>query len=823
MISKTTLNLRKLLPDIPDCDDNCVAILIDKIAGFDGIITVHLQSKVKDAELLEIEFETSQYSESDIIAMALKAGEEITENVGHLLVELDYITHPQQASTVNLSLNNKDGIYEAEAGANGQIRVEFDRKKLSESVILKELQKFDTNISIISSCCHNGHDDHTHDHKIHTNEVTQKATLFSRITSFLKEDTDLVFAILSGVTLTTGWLISFFDLAPYNWSLSFFILAYFFGGYYTSIDVYHSLKNKKFDIHLLMLIAAIGAATLGAWAEGALLLFLFSLGHSLEHYAMGKARKAISALSDLTPKTALVKRDGNQISIPIDDLKKGDLIIIKPGERSPADGFVVSGNSSMDQAPITGESVPVDKYPVNNPEVYRSSEITIPAEHQIFAGSINGDDLLEVEVVSTPQDSTIARVIKLVREAETQKSPTQRFAERFERWFVPAILIFVSLLLFAWVIIDESFSESFYRAMAVMVAASPCALAISTPSAVLSGIARSAKLGVLVKGGGPLELLSEIDTIAFDKTGTITEGNPIITHIYPAQNTTQEELIGYAVAVEEKIDHPIARAIVRDARKLLSPGFQSPVIASVKSISGKGIKATSGDNEIRIGNSALFYDQLSSEITAKNEELMDQGKTTMIIKKNDQFLGIIGLMDVPRSAAKDVITTLRSQGIQSMIMISGDHQKIADQIGTSIGLNSSKGGLLPQDKAQIIRSLTESGAKVAMVGDGVNDAPAMAHATVGIAMGAAGSDVALETADIALMGDDLSKLPLALRLSKATRNIIKQNLFISLGMIAFLVPVTLVGYATMGIAVLLHEGSTLVVVLNALRLLRFKE
>jgi len=396
----------------------------------------------------------------------------------------------------------------------------------------------------------------------------------------------------------------------------------------------------------------------------------------------------------------------------------------------------------------------------------------------------------------------------MVSEAETRVSPTQKFTKRFERYFVPSVIATVVVLLFAPFVIDEPFSESFYRAMAVLVAASPCALAIATPSAVLSGVARAARGGVLVKGGGPLESLGQLDAIAFDKTGTLTEGEPRITDVRAAQGVEESELLRIAIAVEDLSKHPLAKAVVRDGREKLNDGVYVPEATNLKSITGRGIQAE------------VEGSPLPDAIRESVESLESEGRTTMIVRYGGRYLGVIGLMDTPREAAKRTISRLRELGVKRMIMISGDNQQVADAVAKAVGLDEARGDLMPEDKVAEIKKLN-SEAGVAMVGDGVNDAPAMASASVGIAMGAAGSDVALETADIALMADNLDHLPLAIGLSRATRSIIRQNLWMSLGMVAFLVPATILGL-DIGPAVALHEGSTLVVVFNALRLLAYQ-
>ncbi|OOQ57347.1 heavy metal translocating P-type ATPase [Mucilaginibacter pedocola] len=635
-------------------------------------------------------------------------------------------------------------------------------------------------------------------------------------------NTELIFAIICGVALGTGWGLHFIKNLPDWVSLSCYIIAYFFGGYFTAKEAVETILKGGFEIDFLMLVAAIGAAILGSWLEGALLLFLFSLGHSLEHYAMGKARKSIAALTDLAPPTALVIRDGKQTEVRIEELQLGEIIVIKPNTKIPADGVVVKGEGSVNQAPITGESVPVDKQPVSDPEKDYRSEKSIKAENRVFAGTINGGSALEVKVIREAKDSTISRLVKMVNEAEKQKSPTQLFTDKFEKFFVPAVLILVAGLCFAFLVIDEPFSKSFYRAMSVLVAASPCALAISTPSAVLSGVARAAKGGVLIKGGRPLEDLGELKAIAFDKTGTLTEGKPKLTQVIPLDKNTEQEVLETVIAVERLSDHPLAQAIVVGGMERLKKNHKIPEAKNVKGITGRGVQAEIGSEKILIGNKALFAKGLPDELKKQVEDLEKAGNTSMLVKLGNDFIGILALMDTPRKEAKQVIAELKALGIKKMVMLTGDNQQVAEAVAKEVGVTDAWGDLMPEDKVSSVQKLDRSEKKVAMVGDGVNDAPAMAKSTVGIAMGAAGSDVALETADIALMGDKLESLPFAIGLSRKSRGIIKQNLCISLGMVAVLIPLTILGIASIGPAVIAHEGSTLLVVFNALRLLAYK-
>ena len=640
------------------------------------------------------------------------------------------------------------------------------------------------------------------------------------------ERLEMLFALTCGAMMTTGWLISKGAVDPWV-PRAFYVVAYGLGGFFALGETWRSLQRRRFDIDFLMIAAAVGAAFLDKWAEGALLLFLFSLGNGLEHFAMGRARRAIEALAALAPESAHVRRPGGLEVVPVAELVRGDVVVVKPNERMPADGFVVKGVSSVDEAPITGESQPVDKEPVTDPPSALQQGDKVAPEHRIFSGTINQSGLLEVMVTRPSAESTLSRVVDMVREAETQKSSTQRFAETFEHRFVPAVLSLVCLLMFAWVVLDEPFSASFYRAIAVLVAASPCALAISTPSAVLSGVARGARGGVLFKGGGPLESLGELGAMAFDKTGTLTEGKPRLIDVVPWEGASAEELLRAAIAIEDLSDHPLAAAVVRDGKAQLQaadgPSLAIAEATDLRSITGRGVTAMVEGERVYVGKGKLFQEvegpSMPEALLERLTALEADGRTTMVVRRGDRYLGLLGLMDTPRATAAGTIRQLRQLGIGRMIMISGDNQQVVDAVAREVGLDEAWGDLMPEDKVKAIQELRQKSG-VAMVGDGVNDAPAMAHATVGIAMGAAGSDVALETADIALMADELRHLPFAVGLSRQTRRIIRQNIWISLGMIAFLVPATLFGLR-MGAAVLLHEGSTVVVVFNALRLLGY--
>ena len=825
MSDNIELELPIVLPNVPDAEDSCVDRLSESLQQREGVLQAHVVTAENgEPDRLCVHYDPEVLTLPRIRQLAKSLGTEITDHYGHLVWGVEGISHPRRARTIAKGLRRLDGVVEAEVSAAERIRVEYDRSETGEEEIRTLLLSMgvqpigsvidarDLSEEVIEeegSPEEHGPEEHDyeegqgHDHE-----------------GIFGEKSELIYSIIAGVCVAVGFGLSFAGVTGWiPWGL--YVGGYVFGGYYTVREAIDTLRVGDFEVDFLMLVAAAGAAALGKWLEGAFLLFLFSLGHALEHYAMGRARRAIESLAELAPDTALVRRDGEEREVSVDDLRVGDTVIVKPNERIPADGFVTDGESAVNQAPVTGESVPVDKAPVDNPEEIESPR-QLGEAHRVFAGTINGSGVLEVQVTKRSGESTISRVVQMVTEAEAEKSPTERFTDRFERIFVPSVLGVVVLLLFAWIPLEETFAESFYRAMAVLVAASPCALAIATPSAVLSAVGRAGQGGVLVKGGGPLEQLGRLGAVAFDKTGTLTEGEPRVTDVRPYDGTVEEELLRTAVATEQLSDHPLADAVVRYGREHLD-GRPLQNATDLESITGRGIRASLGGVPVYIGKDALFDEidgpSLPDALRETVESLESEGRTTMIVCKGETYLGVIGLADTPRQGAADAIDRLRRVGIRRMVMISGDNQRVVDAVAKELGIDEARGDLLPDDKVDTVRRLRKE-EDVAMVGDGVNDAPAMANATVGIAMGAAGSDVALETADVALMADELGHLPFAVGLSRQTSRIIRQNLWIALGMVALLIPATLLGLQ-IGPAVVLHEGSTLLVVGNALRLLRY--
>lgn len=821
-MEKTQINIDILLPDVPDEKDLCVHRIIDMLQQKRGIDKVHIVNGTNDAKAqLCFHYNPDVVRIEEVEEMARKAGAEITEKYGHLFLEVRGVRHPRHARLLESKIGARKGVVSVSISGTGFIKAEFEKSLTTRNDLVKVINK--SGLRIVSSDeTHEPEEPsakkHRHDEKSHQHDDHDHAHAM-----FLGERTELIFAITSGVFLAIGFGLSFVAAVPYWVSIAAYVVAYLTGGFFTTQEAISGISRGRFEIDFLMIVAAIGAAFLGSWAEGALLLFLFSLGHSLEHYALGKAKKSIEALSNLYPKTALLKTPDGLKEVMVEDLQVGQHIVIRPNSTIGADGVVVHGASSVNQAAITGESMPVEKLPFPEKITSQTRLASIDEHHQVFAGTINGNQTLEVYISKIAADSTLSRLIKMVNEAQTQKSQTQHFTERIERYYVPLVLILVVVLLFAFVILEEPFSSSFYRAMAVLIAASPCALAISTPSAVLSGVARAARGGVLIKGGRPLEELGSVRAIAFDKTGTLTKGKPDLTGVYPLGNETEESFLEMVVAVEKLSDHPLAAAIVKGGEQRLKRKVDPA--RNLKAIIARGIEADYANDHVYIGNPALFEErniEVPQEVKKRVAELEADGNTTMLASRAGRLAGIIAMKDTAREEAFESLERIKGMNIQHMVMLSGDNQNVADSIARETGLTEAYGNLMPEEKVEAIERLRQKYGSVAMVGDGVNDAPAMAKSNVGIAMGAAGSPLALETADVALMADNLANLPFAIGLSKKSKSVIRQNLIISIGMVFILIPLT-IGGLPIAPAVIGHEGSTMVVVLNALRLLAYKK
>jgi Zn2+/Cd2+-exporting ATPase len=576
------------------------------------------------------------------------------------------------------------------------------------------------------------------------------------------------------------------------------------GGAYPVSRAWSALKLRTFDMNVLMTVAVLGAVAIGRWSEASAVVFLFALAQHLETRSMDRARNAIRALMDLTPPEATLIRSGGESRVPVNEIALGERLRIRPGERVPLDGRVVSGSSDVNQAPITGESLPVDK---------RTGD-------EVFAGTINGRGALEVSVTRLVRDTTLARIIHLVESAEAQRAPAQTFVDRFARWYTPAVIAlaaFVAIVppLAGW----GAGSAWIYRALVLLVIACPCALVIATPVAVVSALAASARQGVLIKGGLHLESLAQIEGLAFDKTGTITRGVPSVVEVVTTDGASVEDVLRLASAVDRQSEHPVADAIVRRA---LEAGIPVPPATSFEARPGLGASGRVGGDEILVGCRRLM-DESGVSLASVETALAVQtasGRSVVFVARCRRLLGVVALADTPRETAADVVEMLHRIGIRHIAMLTGDAPAAAHAIARAVGVDDVRAGLLPEDKVQAIAELKAAWGRVAMVGDGVNDAPALAAADVGIAMGVAGSDAALETADIALMGDELAKLPFAIRLSRATRATVRVNIAAALVVKAVFLALAVTGYASLWMAIVADTGMSLVVIAYGLRLLR---
>lgn len=600
------------------------------------------------------------------------------------------------------------------------------------------------------------------------------------------------------------WLVTVFNLT-----------SYVAGGTFGAKTALESLfKEHQLDVDMLMVLAALGAASINQWHEGAILLFLFSLSNVLQDYAIGRSRNAIRGLFKLYPEQARVKRDGEVITLKIEEINLGDVVLIEPGERIPVDGVVRDGQSAVDQSPITGESMPVEKEPGD----------------QVFAGTLNKQGALDVEATKAAEQTTLSRIIKLVEEAQDAKAPTERFLDTFEQYYAAFILGAVGLfIVIPPALFNVNFESNFYRAMVLMTVASPCALVISVPASFISAIAAGARNGVLFKGGAYLETLAGIQGVAFDKTGTLTAGKPVVTDVASCCELGVDDLLRVAAAVENRSEHPLAKAIVTEAE---ARGLPLDGVENFESMPGQGIVSKVDGRTVRLGSIPFLqrHNPMPPHLAEDFERLETEGKTVIgVIREGycDQcgeceygdddydWMGLVALADQVRPAARDVVQRLRGQGL-TVAMLTGDNRRVAEAIAREVGIDRVHAELLPDEKVDAIKQIEAEVGPVAMIGDGVNDAPGLATAAIGIAMGAAGADVALETADLVLMGDKLELIDYAIRLSKKARRVVWQNIVFSLAVIVVLIAGAFLIDLPLPLGVLGHEGSTVIVVLNGL-------
>lgn len=788
-------------PQEPHVDTPAEALRREGLDQVGGILEARV---CPAAQQIEIVFDPARLTDEEIVRHARNLEPYLRKHFGCCLFNLDGRAGSACAIKIERRAEKIGGVRRANASfVSGVMSVQFDQAQIDEQTLMASLQQQGTPV------------------KPWTAPAAEPERGPVWLSWFTARPLEAALTAATLVLLVAGWFLAKSPQPAWMANLCF-LGAYIAGGWHGVQAAWESLREKTIDIDLLMLLAALGAAYVGAPFEGGMLLFLFSLSHLLQHGAMDRARKAIHALMKLRPSEALTRRDGELVLLPIDDLIIGDVVIVRPGESIPLDGRITHGESALDESSLTGESMPVNK----------------GQGDPVFAGTINTSGGLELSVTRLARDSAITRLIRMVEHAQSEKAETQRFLERAEQHYAAGVILFtLALIAGPWILTNQPFADIFYRAMTVMVVASPCALIISTPASILSAIGGAARNGVLFKGGLHLERAAGLSVVAFDKTGTLTTGKPQLTDLIlpggldvPVNHAlppAAASLLAVAAAVEMKSEHPLAHAIVTAAR---SHRLVFGACDSFQSVTGHGVRGKVGDQWISIGDRRMFQEtelRGMNDMVASLDQLQARGKSSMIVAAQRdgesalEIIGLLALSDTLREDAASVVRQLRAYGIKRIVMLTGDHRTVAAAIGREAGVDEVHAELLPEDKWRIIQSLKSSG-PVAMIGDGVNDAPALAAADIGIAMGAAGTDVAMETADIVLMGEQLKTIVYAIAIAKAARRIVRQNLVFAMSVIVVLVIAALGFSLPLPAGVIGHEGSTVVVCLNGLRLLRFK-
>jgi Cd2+/Zn2+-exporting ATPase len=615
--------------------------------------------------------------------------------------------------------------------------------------------------------------------------------------SLLDRYRPIIITIVSGLLAIVGFISGYLTTSQYV-PVAFYLVAIVIGGYHIAKSAVYSLKTKTADMNLLMTIAIIGAAAIGQWEEAATVVVLFALGNTLQSYTLDKTRNSIKELISLTPREASVRREGMEVKLNTALINIGDVVVVRPGEKIPMDGVVKSGSSYVDQAPITGESMPMEKTPGS----------------EVFAGTINDNGTLEISVTKLAKDNTLSKIIHMVEEAQVRRAPTQVFLERFTKYYTPAVIALAACVAIIPALLGMPFNQWLYRGLVLLVISCPCALVISTPVSIVAAIGSASRNGVLIKGGSYLEEIGKARAVAFDKTGTLTMGKAMVSEIVTYNSYDKNAILDIAASLESRSGHPLAAAIMK-------AHHNGPItlVEDFESITGKGIKGKINGKEYFLGNQKIF-NNMSDEVVKAISVFQEEGKTPVILGTDGQTLAIIAISDEVRPESRSIVADLHREGLKEIVMLTGDNKRMAKAISEDIGLDGYFAELLPEDKANIVRGIRKAHGNVIMVGDGVNDAPALAASNVGIAMGATGSDAALETADIALMSNDLSKLGYTIRLGRRTLKIIKENVGFAIIIKAIFISLAIFGLANLWMAVFADMGASLIVILNGMRLIK---
>jgi Cd2+/Zn2+-exporting ATPase len=765
--------------ELPPTGTRCTDVLNDTLTGYAGI---HQAEFNVDSGHLSVIYDPHILSDENALRIVQKAGEQAYGRVTHCAAKGEAACEACLSEMGEQLINH----YKSLAALETASRTRYQDGRMSINLVGRGSPSLEL---------------------AHTEAFPFTLPTEVSLPKISRDRLEVFFTIVTAVAALIAFLGSqFWNFSP-ALITALYTVAYVTGGYFGLIDGIERLRERRLDVNLLMILAALGAAVINQPAEGVALLFLFSLSNTLQTYAMDRSRKAIEKLLDLRPPVARVRRGSQLIEVPVEKLVIGDIVAVKPGERFPIDGDIISGSSAVDQSTITGESVPVEKVQGD----------------PVFAGTVNGNGSLDLRVTRMPQDTTLAKIVQMVEEAQAKKAQTQRMLDNFEQ--VYAILVLAGALLLIVVpywLLGADFYSTFYRAMTWLVVASPCALVISTPASILSAIANGARRGILFKGGVYLEQAAGLKVVAFDKTGTLTTGTPTLNVIETLESVSEQELLRIAAAAESRSEHPMAKAIVKSAEER---GLELSAATEFQAIPGQGVEANVEGQAVWIGSQRLFSERrisIPDELRQKIHTLEQAGQTVMLVYSNGKWLGLLAVADALRSDAAMIVSRLKQLGVEHVVMLTGDNERVAENIAEATGVDEFHAGLLPQDKVRMIKILRQKYGLTAMIGDGVNDAPALAAADLGVAMGGAGTDVALETADVVLMADNLEHMPYAIGLARKARQTVWQNLAFSMAVIVLLVTSAFGAHLPLPIGVVGHEGSTVLVVINGLRLLGYR-
>jgi Zn2+/Cd2+-exporting ATPase len=778
-----------------DCPD-CAVKLEQRISRLQGVTWASLNFA---ASTIWFEYEPEEVSLPAILSTIQKAGYEYREPQVSTIASsestssfhLSGLDCPDCAEKLQKKLSLCDGIEQADINfTTSVLKIHHDPARINRAEIISFIEKAGYGAKVFGA------------------EVKKRLPEFFSIRNTRLFLTLLAGLCIAGAAVSSSFMdtlpLTIFIVGSYKFTMMhlLYLLAAASGGFYAARSGFYSLRAKSTDMNVLMTLAVIGALAISQFEEAAMVAFLFSLGNLLQSYTLDKTRNALRQLMDLAPREALLKRGGILQKVPVSELNIHDAIVVKPGSRIPVDGSVIQGDSSVNEAPITGESVPVDKC----------------GGSRVFAGTINISGALEIKVSKRAEDSTLSRIIHLIEEAQSQKAPSEHFVDKFSRLYTPLVIAgsFV-MMVFPPLLFSQSFIEWFYRGLMLLVISCPCALVIATPVSIVSAIACSSRNGILIKGGAYLEAMAGITAIAFDKTGTLTRSLFEVTDIIPLNSSSSRDVLGIAASLEMVSEHPLAKAITKRAAL---EGVQYRQPADFSAYPGKGIKARLDGSWGYAGNSAFFAEQglLDDAHSGLLQRLEYEGKTAILIQY-EGIQGIIGFADSPRPEAQPCMAALKAQGIGHLAVLSGDNEKVVSALARNLDIADHYAGMLPEEKVTTVHALVSLYGAAAMVGDGINDAPALAAATVGIAMGVAGADTALETADIALMSDDLQKLPFLIHLARKTSAVIKGNIGFAIAVKAVFILLVFAGMANLWMAVAADTGTSLLVILNGMRLI----